>query len=90
MGFCGLYCKGSIRIEDIILILNIGAALYCFLCISPQVFQDIGDQYRIDPDQVTRGRLLGRGAFGAVFSGTVHDKVSQLQKLAQVIKRFYF
>ena len=41
----------------------------------PQVFQDIGDQYRIDPDQVTRGRLLGRGAFGAVFSGTVHDKV---------------
>ncbi len=44
--------------------------------VSPrQVFQDIGERYRLDPDQISRGKLLGRGSFGAVFRGTVHDKV---------------
>ena len=90
MGFCGLYNKGSVRLENISLRLKFAQHCTVFCVSHPQVFQDIGDQYRIDPDQVTRGRLLGRGAFGAVFAGTVHDKVSELQNFGQVTSQLRF
>jgi hypothetical protein len=40
-----------------------------------QVFQDIGEDYVIDEDFVHRGHFLGKGAFGAVFAGTMTHKV---------------
>ena len=42
---------------------------------SFQVFQDIGDEYLISCDLISRGRFLGRGAFGAVYAGTLKNKV---------------
>ncbi|XP_060525729.1 leucine-rich repeat serine/threonine-protein kinase 1 isoform X2 [Cylas formicarius] len=34
------------------------------------VFLDLGERYIIRPENIKRGRLLGRGAFGFVFKGT--------------------
>ena len=36
----------------------------------------MGDDYLIDCDLITRGRFLGKGAFGAVYAGTMLDKVN--------------
>jgi len=44
-----------------------------------KVFHDIGDERIVSQDSVLRGRFLGRGAFGAVYAGTMTDKVSSLQ-----------
>ena len=41
-----------------------------------QVFQDVGEQFLIEPDLITRERFLGKGAFGAVYAGTIIHKVS--------------
>lgn len=35
-----------------------------------QIFMDLGERYIIKPDNIKKGRLLGRGAFGFVFKGT--------------------
>ena len=43
-----------------------------------QVFHDIGDALLIHQDHIERERFLGKGAFGAVYSGKVLDKVSHL------------
>ncbi len=40
-----------------------------------QVFQDIGEEYLVEQDFITRGRFLGKGAFGAVYAGIMIDKV---------------
>ena len=42
------------------------------------MFQDIGDQYLVSDEHVTRGKFLGKGAFGAVYAGTMTEKVTQL------------
>ena len=49
-----------------------------------QVFQDIGDSYLISCDLVSRGRFLGRGAFGAVYTGKLTDKVSVVHVIYRV------
>jgi len=40
-----------------------------------KVFHDIGDERLVSQDSITRGRFLGRGAFGAVYAGTMTGKV---------------
>jgi len=40
-----------------------------------QVFHDIGDERIVSQDLIVRGRFLGKGAFGAVYAGTMIDKV---------------
>ena len=55
-----------------------------------QVFQDIGDEYLVSSDNIERGAFLGKGAFGAVFSGTiVHqrsgDHVEVAMKMLQPV-----
>lgn len=35
-----------------------------------QVFLDLGERHLIRPDNIKKGHLLGRGAFGFVFKGT--------------------
>ena len=47
--------------------------IWCFLLI--QVFQDIGDDYLVSSDHIERGQFLGKGAFGAVFGGTIVHQV---------------
>jgi len=42
------------------------------------MFQDIGDQYLVSDEHVTRGKFLGKGAFGAVYAGSMTEKVTQL------------
>jgi len=39
------------------------------------VFYDIGDEKIVSQDSIIRGRFLGKGAFGAVYAGTMNDKV---------------
>ncbi|KAJ8942684.1 hypothetical protein NQ314_010008 [Rhamnusium bicolor] len=34
------------------------------------IFMDLGERYIIKPENIKKGRLLGRGAFGFVFKGT--------------------
>lgn len=34
------------------------------------MFLDLGERHLIRPNSITRGRLLGRGAFGFVFRGS--------------------
>lgn len=41
------------------------------------VFMDLGERYLIRPENIKRGRLLGRGAFGFVFRGTCRARGSQ-------------
>ena len=41
------------------------------------MFQDIGDQYLVSDEHVTRGTFLGKGAFGAVYAGSMIEKVTQ-------------
>jgi len=45
------------------------------MCCLVQVFHDIGDEQIVSQDSIVRGRFLGKGAFGAVYSGTMVDKV---------------
>jgi hypothetical protein len=40
--------------------------LYSFV----QIFLDLGERHLIRPDNIKKGGLLGRGAFGFVFKGT--------------------
>jgi len=40
-----------------------------------KVFHDLGDERVVSQDCIVRGRFLGKGAFGAVYAGTVADKV---------------
>jgi hypothetical protein len=40
------------------------------LYIPLQMFQDLGERHLIRPDNIKRGKLLGRGAFGFVFRGS--------------------
>ena len=42
-----------------------------------QVFHDVGDSRLISSDAITRSEFLGKGAFGAVYSGTVISHVSK-------------
>lgn len=37
---------------------------------SFKIFLDLGERHLIRPDNIKKGRLLGRGAFGFVFKGT--------------------
>ena len=39
------------------------------------MFHDVGDSRLINSDAITLGGFLGKGAFGAVYSGTVISKV---------------
>ena len=39
-----------------------------------QIFLDLGDKYLIRPENIKKGRLLGRGAFGFVFKGTCKNR----------------
>lgn len=43
---------------------------------------DLGEKYLIRPQNITRGKLLGRGAFGFVFKGTY--KVRGTNKIINV------
>ncbi|XP_071051470.1 leucine-rich repeat serine/threonine-protein kinase 1 isoform X2 [Onthophagus taurus] len=38
------------------------------------IFVDLGDRYLIKPENIKKGRLLGRGAFGFVFKGTCKNR----------------
>ena len=40
-----------------------------------KVFHDLGDERIVSQDGIVRGRFLGKGAFGAVYAGTMVDKV---------------
>ena len=40
-----------------------------------KVFHDLGDERIVSQDSIVRGRFLGKGAFGAVYAGTMIDKV---------------
>ena len=40
-----------------------------------KVFHDIGDERIVSQESIMRGRFLGKGAFGAVYAGTMIDKV---------------
>lgn len=40
------------------------------------LFLDVGEQYLISSNYVTRGRLLGRGAFGFVFQGSCTSRTT--------------
>ncbi|KAH8021451.1 hypothetical protein HPB51_015847 [Rhipicephalus microplus] len=40
------------------------------------VFLDLGERYLVQPDQIRRGRMLGRGAFGFVFKATMKQRGS--------------
>ncbi|XP_065157528.1 leucine-rich repeat serine/threonine-protein kinase 1 isoform X3 [Atheta coriaria] len=40
------------------------------------IFADLGDRYLIKPENIKKGRLLGRGAFGFVFKGTCKNRGS--------------
>ena len=40
-----------------------------------KVFHDIGDDRIVSQDRIIQGRFLGKGAFGAVYAGTMVDKV---------------
>ncbi|XP_018323262.1 leucine-rich repeat serine/threonine-protein kinase 1 isoform X2 [Agrilus planipennis] len=43
--------------------------------ITPDViFLDLGDRYLIKPENIKKGHLLGRGAFGFVFKGTCKNR----------------
>jgi len=52
------------RVDDMLLLLK--------------VFHDLGDERIVTQDSVVRGRFLGKGAFGAVYAGTMVDKVCLL------------
>ncbi|KAI4458153.1 ankyrin repeat and protein kinase domain-containing protein [Holotrichia oblita] len=38
------------------------------------IFVDLGERYLIRPENIKKGRLLGRGAFGFVFKGTCKNR----------------
>ncbi|XP_017772148.1 PREDICTED: leucine-rich repeat serine/threonine-protein kinase 1 isoform X5 [Nicrophorus vespilloides] len=40
------------------------------------IFLDLGDRHLIKPENIKKGRLLGRGAFGFVFKGTCKNRGS--------------
>ncbi|KAF4523571.1 hypothetical protein B566_EDAN014882, partial [Ephemera danica] len=44
----------------------------------PQMFQDLGERHLIRPENIKRGKLLGRGAFGFVFRGSCKLRGSSL------------
>jgi len=50
-----------------------------------QVFQDIGDDLLVDRDSIVLQKFLGKGAFGAVFCGTIVRKVRGLMCSVAVI-----
>lgn len=43
---------------------------FLFISLSPQMFIDLKESYLIDYKNITKGPLLGRGAFGFVFKAT--------------------
>jgi len=43
-----------------------------------KVFHDLGDERIVSQETIVRGRFLGKGAFGAVYAGTMVDKVCML------------
>ena len=58
------------------------------MCFVLQVFQDIGDQYLVDKDLITRGRFLGKGAFGAVFAGQMTREVREMLGFSNIFSCF--
>ena len=63
----------------------------CRMLLLLKVFHDIGDERLVSQDSITRGRFLGRGAFGAVYAGTMTDKVclSDLSTMELISKKTY-
>ena len=51
------------------------AGTLCMVMLVLKVFHDIGDERIVSQDSIMRGRFLGKGAFGAVYAGTMIDKV---------------
>lgn len=54
------------------------------------MFLDLGERHLIRPNSMTRGRLLGRGAFGFVFKGTCrvrgsNDTIDVAMKMLQPV-----
>ena len=41
------------------------------------MFQDIGEEYLVSDEHIVRGKFLGKGAFGAVYAGSMIEKVTQ-------------
>jgi len=50
-------------------------ACHVLLLLLLQVFHDIGDERIVSQESIVRGRFLGKGAFGAVYAGTMINKV---------------
>jgi len=48
---------------------------HLLLLVVAQVFHDIGEERIVSQDSIVRGRFLGKGAFGAVYAGSMIDKV---------------
>lgn len=71
-------------VEECILAANERGAVTCPLHgelrlaqLAPDtVFLDLGERYLVQPDQIRRGRMLGRGAFGFVFKATMKQRGS--------------
>jgi len=50
-----------------------------------KVFHDLGDERIVSQDCVIRGRFLGKGAFGAVYSGSMTDRVRTKELCAHLL-----
>lgn len=47
--------------------------------LAPDVcFQDLTDDFNYDVNMLKRGKLLGRGAFGAVYAGFAKSRVRRI------------